>query len=126
MAACTHSYAELLSLTWSVECMANFLNTWDLARLCSGCAVLDNARGEYARAASRVQHGYARYDHSCLAALNHLKMLECIPRACVVNEMESLESSWTMRISLRRGRYCLIVYSRTYKFHEQLEITNSW
>ena len=118
----TYSYADSLSLTWTVECMASFLTARELALLCSACSVLGNTRGEYVRAALKAQHGCEQYQYSCLATLNHLRMLECIPESCVINELESLEGSWMMRIPLRRGRYCLLVYGWTHRFHETLDL----
>ena len=121
MTTFAYSYGDILSQPWSVEHVGSFLTARDLARLCSACGILGNTRGEYVRVASKAQHGYVQQEGSCLATLTYLKCLEIIPRLFEINDLDSMENSWMLRIPLRRGRYYLLVYGWTYRFQDVLD-----
>ena len=122
MTTFAHPYGDVLSQPWCVEYVGCFLTARDLGQLCSACGVLGNTRGEYASAAAKSQHGYVRQEGSCLATLTHLKCLESIPRVCAIGDLDSMGNSWMMRIQLRRGRYYMLAYGWTYRFHTILDL----
>ena len=48
--------------------------------------------------------------------------MENIPDSCAIRGLEHLTNSWTMRISLRRGRYYLLVFGWAHRRHGTLDV----
>ena len=117
-----HSYAEALSERWCVDYVGPFLTARDLARLTSTCGMLGSLRRDFACAVMKAQHGYMQKEDSCFATLTLLKTLENIPDSCAIRGLESLTNAWMMRISLRRGRYYLLVFGWAHRSHGILDL----
>ena len=116
------SHAEALSEHWCVDYVGPFLAARDLTRLTSTCGVLGSIRRDFACAVMQAQHGYMQKEGSCFATLTLLKTLENIPDSCAIRGLESLKNAWMLRISLRRGRYYLLVFGWAHRSHGILDL----